>query len=112
MTLAVDVDLARVGAVDARDALDERRLACAVVADEPEHLAGEELQVDAAQRLHGAVRLLEAAQPRTRRASVTRGIDRPRRLRQLVHHHGSNDDAADDDLLPEIGHVHEHRARC
>ena len=59
--LAVDQDRARVGTVHARQALDERGLAGAVVADEPEHLAAAELEVDAVERLHRAVRLRDPA---------------------------------------------------
>ena len=59
--LAVEEDLAGVVAVDAGDALDERRLAGAVVADERHDLAGPHLEVDIGQRLHGAERLREVA---------------------------------------------------
>ena len=45
--LAVDEDLAGIGHVRPREALDERRLAGAVVADDGEHLAGVQLEVDA-----------------------------------------------------------------
>ena len=45
--LAVEEDLAVVGDVGAREALDERRLAGAVVADDRQHLAGVQLEVDA-----------------------------------------------------------------
>jgi hypothetical protein len=47
--------------VDAGDALDERRLAGAVVADESHDLPGADLEVDVRQRLHGAERLREVA---------------------------------------------------
>ena len=53
--------LAVVGLVHAREALDERRLAGAVVADEPQDLAREELQVDALEGVHGAVGLRDGA---------------------------------------------------
>ena len=43
-------DLARVGPVVAREDLDERRLAGAVVADQPEHLALAQVQAHVAQR--------------------------------------------------------------
>ena len=59
--LAVEEDLARVVAVDAGDALDERRLAGTVVADERHDLAGPHLEVDVGQRLHRAERLREVA---------------------------------------------------
>ena len=45
----------------AGDALDERRLAGAVVADERHHLAGLDLEVDVGQRLDRAERLAEVA---------------------------------------------------
>src|SRR5919109_1230489 len=47
--LAVDVDPAGVGLVEAADDLDEGRLAGAVVADQPEHLAAAQAQVDVGQ---------------------------------------------------------------
>src|SRR4029078_8400091 len=59
---AVDVDLTRVRAVRAGDALDARRLAGAVVADEPEDLAGVQREADVAERADGAVRLRRRAQ--------------------------------------------------
>ena len=43
---ALEEDLTAVRRVRARDALDERRLAGAVVADERHHLAGAHLEVD------------------------------------------------------------------
>jgi len=51
--LPVEVELAFVGRVDARDGLDERGLPGAVVAHEPDDLAGLHLEVDVVQRLHG-----------------------------------------------------------
>ena len=50
---AVEEDLALVEGVDAGDALDEGRLAGAVVADEGHHLTGTDLEVDLVERLHG-----------------------------------------------------------
>jgi hypothetical protein len=43
---AVEEDLTAVDRVDPRDALDQRRLACPVVADERHHLAVAHLEVD------------------------------------------------------------------
>ena len=48
--LAEDRDLAGVGPVEAREDLDERRLAGAVVADQAEHLALAQVQAHVAQR--------------------------------------------------------------
>ena len=59
--LAVEQHLAVVHPVDAGDALDERRLAGAVVADERHDLARPNLEVDVGQGLHGAERLRDAA---------------------------------------------------
>ena len=56
---ALEDDLAAVRRVRSGDALDQRRLAGAVVADERHHLAASHLHVDAAQRLHRAERLGE-----------------------------------------------------
>src|SRR5262249_27445162 len=58
---AADEDRAGVGTKDARQALHERRLAGAVVADEPKHLAALELKVDPRQSLHRPVGLRDAA---------------------------------------------------
>ncbi len=59
--LAVEEDLAVVVAVDPGDALDQRRLAGAVVADERHHLAGSHLEVDVGERLDGAEALRQVA---------------------------------------------------
>ena len=63
----LEQDLAGVGRVDAGDALDERRLARAVVADEGHHLAGAHLEVDVGQRLDGAEALRQPADLEDRR---------------------------------------------
>ena len=59
--LAVEDDLAGVVAVDPGDALDQRRLARPVVADECHDLAVPHLEVDVGQRLDRAERLRQAA---------------------------------------------------
>ncbi len=59
--LAVEDDLAAVGRVDAGDALDQRRLAGAVVADEGHHLTRPHLEVDVGERMHRAEVLRYAA---------------------------------------------------
>ena len=56
--LAVEQEAAGVGPVHAREDLDERRLAGAVLADEAVHLAGEQLDVAVLERVHGAEALL------------------------------------------------------
>ena len=58
--LALEEVLAGVERVDARDALDQGALACAVVADERGDLAGIHRQVDVAQDVHGAEALVDA----------------------------------------------------
>ncbi len=58
----LEEDLARVEAVDAGDALDERGLAGAVVADERHHLAVPHLEVDVGERLHRPVGLRDSAE--------------------------------------------------
>ena len=50
--LAEDEDLAGVGLVKAGQDLDQRRLAGAVVADQPEHLARSEVERDVLERCH------------------------------------------------------------
>jgi hypothetical protein len=57
---ALERHRAGVGAVDARDGLDERGLAGAVVADERHHLAWAHLEVDVLERLHGPEALADA----------------------------------------------------
>ena len=54
LLLAEERDRPGVGPVVAREDLHERRLAGAVVADQPEHLALAQVQADVAQRRHGA----------------------------------------------------------
>ena len=66
--LSVEEDLAVVVAVDARDALDQRRLAGAVVADEGHDLAAPHLEVDRGERMHGAEALVEIANLEQRRS--------------------------------------------
>ena len=51
---AGDADLALVGGIDAGEHLDQRRLAGAVVAEQPEHLAGGEVDVDLLDGVHAA----------------------------------------------------------
>ena len=58
--LALEEDLARVDRVDPGDALDERRLAGAVVADERHDLARRDVEVDLVERLDGAEALRDA----------------------------------------------------
>ena len=77
---AVDVDLAGVRAVRAGDALDERRLAGAVVADEPEDLARVQREADVAERADGAVRLRRRAQLDDRARRAHRAAGRPAAL--------------------------------
>ena len=60
--LALEEDLAAVDRVDARHALDQRRLAGAVVADEGGDLAGTHREVDLVQHLHRAEALVDPAQ--------------------------------------------------
>ena len=52
--VAVEHDLAAVRCMDAGDALDQRRLAGAVVADEGHDLTGPDLELDVRERLDGA----------------------------------------------------------
>ena len=58
--LAEPRDLALVGTVDAGEHLDERRLARAVLAEDAVHLAGQDVEVDTAQRLHAGEGLRHA----------------------------------------------------
>ena len=74
--------------VDPGDALDQRRLAGAVVADERHHLAVAHLEVDVGQRLHRAERLGDAAEledgVRSPRGSVS-NTERRRRPAGRLH---------------------------
>ena len=71
--LAVEEDLAAVGVVDAGDALDQRRLAGAVVADERHHLACSHLEVDVGERLDRAEVLRHSAELEERFGGRVRG---------------------------------------
>src|SRR5262245_20634829 len=55
-------DGSQISGADPGDHLDEGRLAGAVVADETDHFAGADLEVDTGQRLHCAEPLADAAQ--------------------------------------------------
>ena len=59
--------------VDAGDALDQGALAGAVVTDERGDLAGADVEVDAAEHVHGAEALLDAAQAEQRRCRSSGG---------------------------------------
>jgi hypothetical protein len=61
--LAVELDRPGVGAVEAAEHVDERRLAGAVRADQPDDLAARELEGDAAERLHPLERAREPGGP-------------------------------------------------
>src|SRR5207248_2875361 len=60
--LTLEDDLAAVRRVRTRDALDQRRLAGAVVADERHHLSVSHLEVDVREGLDGAERLRDVAE--------------------------------------------------
>ena len=68
---ALEAELARVVAVDAADALDQRGLAGAVVADQRGDLAGVDGEVDVAQHLDRAEALVDPAQLEQRRRGVS-----------------------------------------
>jgi hypothetical protein len=59
---ALDLDATPIGRERACEHLHERRLAGAVVADEPDALAGRDVEVDAFESAHGAEVLLDVAQ--------------------------------------------------
>ena len=59
---AVEAQLAAVGAEGAREDLQQRRLAGAVLADERVRLARRNVEADAAERAHGAERLADVAE--------------------------------------------------
>jgi hypothetical protein len=66
------------GPQHARDDLDQRRLAGAVVADQADDLVGADLEVDVAERDHVAERHLDALHPdRMRVAALCHGLDSP-----------------------------------
>ena len=65
---AVEADLAMARREIPGDDLDERRLAGAVVAHQPNHFAGENLQVDAVQRANRAELLADTRQLQERLA--------------------------------------------
>ena len=55
---------AGIGAVDAGDGLHQRRLAGAVVADQADHLAGRDLEIDAVQHVDRAEALADVRRAR------------------------------------------------
>ena len=57
--MAVDRNLACIGRVKAGDAADERRLSRAVVADQPDDLAGPDFEIDILKRVQAAEGLAE-----------------------------------------------------
>ena len=60
--LAVEFDRAGIGAVDAGDGLHQRRLAGAIVADEADHFARLDREVDAMQHVDRAKTLADAVE--------------------------------------------------
>ena len=58
--LAFHPDLSCIGRVVAGDATNDRRLPCAVVADQPENLAGPDLQINVLERVQAAEGLPKA----------------------------------------------------
>ena len=72
--LAVDQQLAGVGLVEAGEHLDQRRLAGAVLPEEAVDLPGENVEVDAAQRLRPAEALRQAPQRRGAAAARRRSL--------------------------------------
>ena len=78
---AVDGDPAAVGAKRAGEDVHQRRLAGAVVADEPDAFAGVDREIDAVERADGAEMLFDAVQPDDVRACLGHQRKRPNRLR-------------------------------
>ena len=72
--LPVHQHLALVPTVDPGDALDQRRLAGAVVADERHHFAGTYFEVDCGERLHRAEALRQVANLEKGAAVVDVGV--------------------------------------
>ena len=110
--LAVEPDLAVVGLHDAREDLDQRRLAGAVVAEQREDLALAQLERDVAQRGRRAVLLARPstsstacrrARPRSNRFMRVRPLHRAEPLLQAAPEHveldRDHDDHADHDQL-------------
>ena len=60
MSPAAEGDRAGIGAVDAGDGLHQRRLAGAIVADQPDHFAGLDGEIDAVQHVDRAEALPDA----------------------------------------------------
>ena len=107
--LSVDLDLAGVEAMHAADALDQRRLSGAVVAEDRDDLAMMHVEVDGVEREHRAEPLRRATHRQRRchdRVTHDRAacITRNRSSRRAAHHVGldrQHDDDADDDRLQE-----------
>ena len=68
---AVEGDRAGIGAVDAGDGLHQRRLAGAVVADQADHLAGRDGEVDAVQHVDRAKALADAGEREQRHTRLS-----------------------------------------
>ena len=69
--LAFDPDLAAIRKLDARQHFDESRFAGAIVADEPDGLAGFEIEIDAVQGVNARIPFVEAPDRYDRRGHVT-----------------------------------------
>src|SRR5260370_20319229 len=80
----VDDELAFVGTNNSCDCLHERRLAGPIVADEREHLAGVDVEVDSTQRRDAAETLPNASQHEERRGTVL--VSGAVQLRHRRHH--------------------------
>ena len=76
--LAVDQQLAVVGLVEAREDLDQRRLARAVLPEEAVHLPGEHAQVDAAKGAACPPKLFEVEPSRGRSRPAAQASRTPR----------------------------------
>ena len=109
--LALEEDLAVVRLIDAGDALDQRRLAGAVVAEQRDHLAGIDVPAHVVDGDQAAEALGQVADRKDRIAHLASALGpADDQVARLVDQHGDDDDDADDDELPEGLDVEHHQS--
>jgi autonomous glycyl radical cofactor GrcA len=73
--LSEELDRPRVGAVGAREDLEQRRLARAVFAEQRVNLGGTHFEMDVLERLHAGKTLADARHPEDRPYSIGRCVE-------------------------------------
>src|ERR1700722_3352844 len=107
--LAAYDDVALGRAHGAREHLDQRRLARAVVPQQPDNLLARDAEGDVIERLHATVELVDALHA----DEVFAHRSGPRLMSALepgVERHHAKNDGADEDVVGEAGHADQHDA--